>query len=104
MALKEWRHKNHARIAWELFALIEGPKLEHPDNCKKDEEDEDLFMFIDSFLAYFAMIDRVLKYGLDEEGFLDKSKMSTEERAFAVCFEHLFLRTGTDDGGCLRKE
>ena len=103
MALKEWRHKNHARIAWELSALIEGPKLEHPDNCKKDEEDEDLVMFIDSYLAYFAMIDRVLKYGLDEEGFLDKSKMSTEERAFAVCFEHLFLRTGTDDGWLLEK-
>jgi len=101
-ALEEWRQQNCTRIAWDLFALIEGPKLEHPDNYVKEEgEEEDVF--VDSYLAYFAMIDRVLKFGLDEEGFLKRSKMSTEERAFAVCFDHLFNRTDTDDGWLLNK-
>jgi len=101
-ALEEWREKNHARIAWDLFALLDGPKLEHPDNYIKEEGAEE-DVFIDSHLAYFAMLDRVLKYGLNEEGFLDRSKMSTEERAFAVCLEHLFWRTDTDDGWLLSK-
>lgn len=69
--------------------------------CKEEGEEEDVF--VDSYLAYFAMLDRVLKYGFDEEGFLDRSKMSTEERAFAVCLQHLFDRTDTDDGWLLNK-
>lgn len=101
-ALEEWRHKNCSRIAWDLFALLEGPKLEHPNNyVKKDGEEEDVF--VDSHLAYFAMLDRVLKHGLNEEGYLDMSKMSTEERAFAVCLERLFMRTDTEDGWLLEK-
>ncbi len=100
-ALEEWRQKNYARIAWDLFALLEGPKLEHPNNYIKEEGVED--EFVDSHLAYFAMLDRVLKYGLNEEGFLDQSKMSTEERAFAVCLERLYGRTDTDDGWLLNK-
>lgn len=100
-ALEEWRQQNCARIAWDLFALIEGPKLGHPDNYKKEDGEEDVF--VDSHLAYFAMLDRILKHGLNEDGYLEMSKMSTEERAFAVCLENLYMKTDNDDGWLLNK-
>lgn len=95
--LEAWRAKNYNRISWELFVLIKGPQLEHPDNYIYDGSDregpfaEQNKAYVDSHLAFFDMIDRVMKHRFDEEGFLRKSKMSTkEEMAFAVCFEELF--------------
>jgi hypothetical protein len=111
-ALEEWRDKNCQRIAWDLFILLQGPKLEHPDDYKEDdnEEDDSPFaednkLFVKSHLAYFAMIERVLKYGfeeVDEIYKLRKSGMTAEEMAFAVCLENLFDRYDTEDGGLLR--
>jgi len=109
--LEEWRDKNCSRIAWDLFALIQGPKLEHPDDYKNDDDDDGPFaaqnkVFVDSHLAYFAMLERVLKYGFeDEDGcyVLKKYDMPTEERAFAVCLENLFDRMDTEDGWLLSR-
>jgi hypothetical protein len=90
-ALEEWRQQNSGRIAWDLFALIQGPKLENPDNLTYIVgDDKDWGVLVDSRWAYFAMFDRVLKHGWNDEGNLDMRKMSTEERAFAVCLEQLF--------------
>jgi hypothetical protein len=95
-ALEEWRQANCNRLSWDLFALTQGPKLENPINYTHEKgESEDDAVFVDCYLAYFAMLDRVLKHGCDEEGFLDKSKMSAEEMAFTVCLEHLFW--GSED-------
>jgi hypothetical protein len=81
-----------------LFALVQGPQLEDPANyAHEDGDSEEDKLFIDSQQAYFAMLDRVLKHGWDEEGFLNKAKMSTEEMAFAVCLEHLFWHYENDD-------
>jgi hypothetical protein len=89
--LEEWRQANCDRISWDLFALTQGPKLEHPDNyIHQDDDSEEDENFITSNLAYFGMIERVLRHGLTQEGNLDKSKMSAMERAFAACFERLF--------------
>ena len=88
-ALEEWRHQNRVRISWDLFALLESPKLD-PQNYVKDAEYPESGGFIDSHLAYFAMAERVMKHGYDEEGFLNTSKMTAEEGAFAVCFQRLY--------------
>jgi len=109
--LEEWRDKNCSRIAWDLFILLEGPKLEHPDDYKNDDEDDSPFaednkLFVKSHLAYFAMIERVLKYGfeeVDEIYKLRKSGMTAEEMAFAVCLENLFDRYDTEDGWLLSR-
>jgi hypothetical protein len=108
--LEAWRAKNYNRISWELFVLIKGPQLEHPDNYIYDDSDregpfaEQNKAYVDSHLAFFDMIDRVMKHRFDEEGFLRKSKMSTkEEMAFAVCFEELFWSTDTEDGMLLKR-
>jgi hypothetical protein len=97
-ALEEWRQQNCGRIAWDLFVLLEGPKLENPANyAHEDGDSEEDKLFIDSQQAYFAMLDRVLKHGWDEEGDLNKSKMSAAEMAFAVCLEHLYWSYEDDD-------
>jgi hypothetical protein len=96
--LEKWREKNCVRLSWDLFALLEGPKLEHPGNYKKEEgDDEESNAFVDSHLAYFDMIERVLKHGIDEDGFINVVGMSKEEMAFAVCLEGLFWRFEADD-------
>ena len=84
-ALEEWRQANCNRLSWDLFALVQGPKLEDPANyAHEDGDSEEDKLFIDSQQAYFAMLDRVLKHGWDEVGNLNKSKMSPAEMAFAV--------------------
>jgi hypothetical protein len=98
-ALEEWREKNHQRLTWDLFALIETGKLENPENYKKDLIESE---FIKSDLAYFSMIERVLSHGIDSDGSLNTDGMSAEERAFAVCLEKLFDRTDNEAGELLR--
>lgn len=88
-ALEEWRHQNQVRISWDLFTLLESPKLD-PQNYVKDAEYPESDGFIDSHRAYFAMAERVMKHGYDDEGFLNTSKMTAEEGAFAVCFQKLY--------------
>ena len=100
-ALEAWRQKNRARISWDLFALLEGPKLENPADYVVVPGEEDVY--IESELAYFAMLERVLKHGLNEEGYPDRSKMTVEERAFAVCLEHLYWAFDDDGEEFLRK-
>jgi hypothetical protein len=93
VALEEWRAENCNRISWDLFALIIGPTLEHPGDLIPSGPDD---VFTHTQLAFFEMVDRVLRYGFDEEGHLENTKMSKQERAFACCLEQLFWRY--DDG------
>lgn len=86
-ALEEWRQQNCARITWDLFILIEGPKLD-PDEYEKVDGEESVYT--DSHLEFFAMLDRVQKYVPDVDGFIDMSAMSPDERAFAVCLSRLY--------------
>lgn len=103
-ALEKWREQNSNRLSWDLFALVIGPRLEHPDNYKvhEDESDGDR-AFCESHQAFFAMVDRVLKHGFNEEGYLNLLSMDAEERAFAVCLEDLFDRYDTKDGWLLNR-
>lgn len=101
LTLEEWRSQNCHRIAWDLFALVIGPKLEHPDDFKiEDGDTEEYKAWCEAQQAFFTMVDRVLKHGFDE-GFLNMTEMTTEERAFAVCLEDLFDRYNTEDGWLL---
>jgi hypothetical protein len=110
-ALEEWRDENCQRIAWDLFLLLQGPKLWHPDDLKEDLDDDSPFaednkLFLKSHLAYFAMIERVLKYGFEEvDGIytLKKAGMTKEEMAFVICLENLFDRYDTEDGWLLSR-
>jgi len=103
-ALEKWREENSNRLAWELFALVIGPKLEHLDNYNvHEDQSEGDRAFCEAHQAFFAMVDRVLKHGFNEEGFLNLTKMNAEERAFAVCLEDLFNRYDTEDGWLLNR-
>ncbi|NPV61331.1 MAG: hypothetical protein HPY61_01650 [Methanotrichaceae archaeon] len=95
--LEEWRQQNCFRLSWDLFTLLEGPKLENPDEYVKcGDESEDDSLFIDSQLAYFDMMNRVLEHGIDDEGCIRTTGLSKEELAFATAIEHLFQRTTVD--------
>ncbi|MCJ7443951.1 MAG: hypothetical protein MUO26_05390 [Methanotrichaceae archaeon] len=96
--LEDWRGQNADRLRWDLFLLLQDPALMHPNNLKVDKEDfEKQNRFAESNLAYYAMINRVMKHGFNKDGYLNRLNMSTEELAFAECLETHYQSIDDED-------
>ncbi|MCK9404981.1 MAG: hypothetical protein M0Q43_00580 [Methanothrix sp.] len=85
--LEAWRAANCDRISWDLFYLLEGPEMWHPDDLVVHEDDDG---FTVCLLAYHEGIARIRKAGLDGEGNINFSNVPKGDRALSYCFQELF--------------
>jgi hypothetical protein len=84
--LEAWRAANCDRISWDLFYLLEGPEMWHPDDLVVHEDDDGSTVCL---LAYHEGIARVRKAGRDEDGNINFSNVPKGDRALAYCLQEL---------------